>query len=138
MGRGQQSTSSNPTRHTEGRSGELSGCVTASPQHMLTVRWKRWRRQLSFPTAHRHCHHPFPGILFPKCFNWSLSEPSFLGHEFSILLALFYQQYGKGKEEKYVPLTQKLSDHGSLSQSQTHFQKKKKKSSAYKKKIIPQ
>lgn len=37
----------------------------------------------------------------------------------------FNKQYGKEKEEKYVLLTQRLSDQHSLSQTQTHFQKKK-------------
>lgn len=36
----------------------------------------------------------------------------------------FNKQYGKEKEEKYVLLTQRLSDQHSLSQTQTHFQKK--------------
>lgn len=37
----------------------------------------------------------------------------------------FNKQYGKEKEEKYVLLTQRLSDQHLLSQTQTHFQKKK-------------
>lgn len=41
-----------------------------------------------------------------------------------IVMFSFNKQYSKEKEEKYVLLTQRLSDQNSLSQTQTHFQKK--------------
>lgn len=80
LGRGQQTISSNPTQCTESRSGGLSGCVIASPQHMLTVRWKQQRPQLKIPTTHHyHCHHHFLAYRF-----WNvLFKTSFLGHLFS-------------------------------------------------------
>lgn len=80
LGRGQQTISSNPTQCTESCSGGLSGCVIASPQHMLTVRWKQQRPQLKIPTTHHyHCHHHFLAYRF-----WNvLFKTSFLGHLFS-------------------------------------------------------
>jgi len=51
-----------------------------------------------------------------------------------IVMLSFNKQYGQEKEEKYILLTQRLSDQNSLSQTDTL----PKKSSRYKKKIPKQ